>query len=103
MRTPWFRKTLFPKLKRPPRAQEISTILNLRDRIVSPSPTFIVPSALAAHGPSTDRLLPATVQCRRKRHDHQRIFSPFHTAPSNQFTRARRAPKVFRNTALGCQ
>src|SRR6266567_932729 len=94
MRTPWFRKTLFPKLKCPPRAQEISTILNLRDRIVSPSLTSIVPSELATHGPSTDKLLPAAVHCRRKRHDHHRIFSLFHTAPAISL-RARAAHQKF--------
>src|ERR1700687_1436983 len=81
MRTPWVRKTLFPKVRRPPRAHVISTILNLRDRIVRPLPTSITPSEPAAHGPSTDKPFPAEAQCCRNRHDHHRILSFFHTDP----------------------
>src|SRR5258705_13145204 len=80
MRTPWFMKTFFQKLRRPSRAQEISPMLYLRDRIVRPSPTSIVPSELAAQGPSTVKSFPTEAQDCRKRHDHHRIFSFLHTA-----------------------
>ena len=79
IRTPWFMKTFFPKFNRASRAQEISTILCLRDRIVMPSPTSIFPSELVAQGPSTDKSLPTAAHWRLKRHDHHRILSNRHT------------------------
>src|SRR5262249_2147977 len=78
MRTPWLRNTFFPKVSLAPRAQEISTILNLRDRIVRPSPTAMLPAEVTAQGPSTDNFSPIDEQCRRNCRDHLRIFKRFH-------------------------
>src|SRR6185369_14521436 len=79
MRTPWFRNTLLPKLRLPPAAQEISTMLCARDRMVRPSPTEMAPLELISHGPSTARRAPADAQCFRKRQLHHRILRLFHT------------------------
>src|SRR6185436_8262812 len=94
MRTPWFRNTLLPKLRLAPAAQEISTMLCARDRIVSPSPTVIMPSELSSHGPSTARRAPADRQCFRKRQLHHRILIVLHTLNS--------VSSSFRVQPLGC-
>src|SRR5262245_16085584 len=78
IRTPWFRNTFFPRVRLAPRAQEISTILNLRDRIVRPSPTVMLPAEEIAQGPSTDNLSPTDAQCRPNCRDHLRILNRFH-------------------------
>src|SRR5262249_664637 len=78
MRTPWFKNTFFPKVSLAPRAHEISTILNLRDRIVRPSPTVMLPAEGPAQGPSTDNLSPTDAQCRPNFRDHWRILNRFH-------------------------